>query len=85
MARVLSACVCALAFAVQAQTPRNTSFPKTETQSISGRVVSAETGDPVRKARVFAQAAEAGRKPPVFSDTDGRFVIAVRHGGVRAR
>jgi hypothetical protein len=74
MARGLSAAVCVLIFAVQAQPPRDASSPNPETGSITGRVVSAETGDPVRKARVILEAG-SGRVPPVFSDANGRFVF----------
>jgi hypothetical protein len=42
MARVLSAAVFVLTFAVQAQPPRDASSPKPETGSITGRVVSAD-------------------------------------------
>src|SRR5438552_154586 len=71
-ALLLSAC----ALAAQSQPPRDK--PRITgvngTGTISGRVVAAGTSDPVRKARVIAQA-DVGRIPPVFTDTDGRFVI----------
>src|SRR5437660_3172569 len=76
MARIFSAALIgAVALVVQAQSPRDTPSPTTGTGSISGRVVSAETGDPVRKTRVTVEAADAPRVTPVFSDAEGRFAI----------
>jgi protocatechuate 3,4-dioxygenase beta subunit len=68
----LSAC----ALAAQSQPPRDRPpTPRSNgTGTISGRVTAAGTSDPIRKARVIAQA-EVGRIPPVFTDTDGRFTI----------
>src|SRR5438094_338128 len=75
MPRFISAAVIgAIALAVQAQSPLDTPTPKPGTGSISGRVVEAETGDPVRKARVTVET-DVGHVPPVLSGADGRFVI----------
>src|SRR5207247_2634091 len=64
----------AFALVDQAQPPRDKPAPA-GTGSIVGRVVAAETGGPVRKARVTAEA-DVGRVPPVFTDAEGRFTIA---------
>jgi hypothetical protein len=55
------------------QLPRDTTPPKSPgTASIRGRVITADTGDALRKVRITASA-EGARVDPVFSDTEGRF------------
>jgi len=54
------------------QPPRDAPHPTTGSGSIRGRVVAADTGDALRKARIMASA-EGARVDPVFSDADGRF------------
>src|SRR4051812_42364870 len=57
------------------QASRDVIRPGAGTASISGRVVSAETGDPLRNARVTALSG-TGVTAPVRTDGDGRFVIS---------
>jgi hypothetical protein len=59
-----------------AQTPvRDSPLPSTGTSSIRGRVFAAVTDTPIRNARVQATS-DLGAVPPVFTDGEGRFVIA---------
>jgi protocatechuate 3,4-dioxygenase beta subunit len=85
MRRLLCALVIVLSAAsltsqAQSPSPRDPlrsialSGPKTGTGRISGRVSSAETGDPLRNARVTISPAEG--VPIVLTDGDGRFIFA---------
>jgi hypothetical protein len=58
------------------QLPRDTTPPKSPgTASIRGRVITADTGAPLRNARV-AISPDAGSASPVFTDNQGRFSFA---------
>src|ERR1700730_9369761 len=46
---------------------------------IRGRVVAANTGDPLRNARVIVKATR--ELPPLLTDADGRFSVAAPSGG----
>jgi carboxypeptidase family protein len=59
----------------QAQPARDKPPATTGTGTVAGRVLAADTGDPIRKARVAAEA-DVATVPPVFTDADGRFTIA---------
>jgi protocatechuate 3,4-dioxygenase beta subunit len=50
--------------------PRDTKAPKPGTGIIRGRVVAADTGDPLRRARLALSAPELGK--PRFANTDGQ-------------
>src|SRR5438067_13921460 len=74
--RILTALVVSVtALFGQSQSARDALPPDTGTGSISGRVVSAETGDPLRNVRVTALSG-TGVTAPVRTDPDGRFVIS---------
>lgn len=66
-----------LAFALIASTPfgqlpaRDSSVPQTGTSVVRGRVVSASTGEPLRKARVSLSSVT----DPVFTDNEGGFAF----------
>src|SRR5437899_6064704 len=51
-------------------------------QTIQGRVIVGDTGEPVANARVAAPLAAAGT-PVVLTDDDGRFTLTVPAGAVR--
>src|SRR5438093_7780553 len=67
--------VSAAALVAPDQARRDTTAPTTGTGSISGRVLAASTGDPLRKAIVIASSS-AGNFPPAIADAEGRFVVA---------
>jgi len=95
MERLVSTTVLAFAVAGFAQAPVRDSRPleSEPTGIISGRVVAADTGEVIRKARVTINGSgpvaptgsigpsgpvpppRADTIPPVFTDTDGRFVV----------
>ena len=54
----------------QAQPPRDVAAPTSGTGSIRGRVVAADTGEPLRKARVTLGPADKAA-PRIFTDDDG--------------
>ena len=56
--------------------PRDNAEPQTGTGRIAGRVVSAETGTPVRRAQVSLNAREARVNRNVATDNEGRFEFA---------
>src|SRR5437764_6043587 len=65
----------ALALVAPAQSPRDNPPPTSSgTATITGRVVAADTGDVIRKARVTAEAVNV-TVTPVFTDVEGRFAI----------
>jgi hypothetical protein len=73
-----AALLCAAALTLHAQPPpppppRDTPIALTGTGTIRGRVVAADTGDPLRKVRVSLSG--PGSVPPVFTGNDGRFVF----------
>src|SRR6266545_4503854 len=75
MTRLASALVVlAATLSIHAQPPLRDSIPRTGSAVIRGRVISAETGDSVRKARVTT-AIDGGSPARVFTDGDGRFEI----------
>jgi len=59
----------------QSQSARDALLPDPGTGSISGRVLSAETGDPLRNARITALSS-TGVTARVRTDRDGRFLIS---------
>ena len=64
---------------VRTQTPQVPASPSSQanlTATFQGRVVSAETGAPLRNARVLASDAN-GTVPPALTDANGRFAVAV--------
>jgi hypothetical protein len=75
MPRTILAAVLSSALVAGQAPRRDLPVSNSGTGTIVGRVVAAETGDPVRKARVTADS-EVGRAPTVYSDADGRFTIA---------
>ena len=53
----------------------NTRGPLTGTARMSGRVLSAETGEPLRRAQIQVMANEIGVRRVVTTDADGRFEL----------
>src|SRR5688572_33038550 len=59
------------------QAPPRDNQPQTQTGTaiIKGRITAADTGRPLRRARVTASASELGRNRDVSTDVDGRYEI----------
>src|SRR5580765_5770282 len=70
-----------VAFAVRGQAPIGAPAPSTPVV-VSGRVVAAETGDPVPNVRVTVSPPGAG-VPVVLTDRNGRFRLSVPAGTAR--
>lgn len=60
---------------VQPRDPRQTPSPATGTGIIRGRVVSADNGQPVRRARVMANSAELRESRGTLTDEQGQFEL----------
>lgn len=71
-----------LVFAAQQAPPREPSTGRIPAASISGRVVSAENGAPLRRAQVRLTGSSAPEGRTVLTDSEGQFVIeALAAGG----
>jgi protocatechuate 3,4-dioxygenase beta subunit len=66
----------------QAQPPRATPTPASPRAIVEGRVVTDDTGDPIRNARVTLTPPEQGT-PVVLTDVDGRFSLTAPSGRYR--
>jgi hypothetical protein len=56
--------------------PRDNAPPPTGTAKITGRVMSAETGSPVRRAQININSRDAGFGRAVATDSEGRYELA---------
>lgn len=66
----------ALALVGRAQLPRDAAAASAGTAIVRGRVLAADTGEPVRKARVTLSTFPDGTSPLVLTDNAGRFVFS---------
>src|SRR5262245_51458375 len=60
--------------------PRDAAPAQSGTGSIRGRVLAADTGSPLRNARIQATGG-TGSIPPVFTDSEGHFVVSSLSAG----
>lgn len=61
--------------------PRDNVQPATGTAKISGRVVAADTGTPIRRAQIIINSRDAGFNRVVATDGDGRYELATLPAG----
>ncbi len=61
--------------------PRDNVEPPTGTAKISGRVVAADTGTPIRRAQININSRDAGFNRVVATDGDGRYELATLPAG----
>ena len=67
---------------LRAQTPaRDRAVPSPADGAVRGRVLAADTHEPIRKARVELIAATGDRRDPVYSDNDGRYAFTAVPAG----
>src|SRR5437667_1665874 len=66
-----------VSLSARAQVPaRDTPTTPLPTGAIRGRVLAADNGEPIRKARVDLVGGTGDRQDPVYADNEGRFLFA---------